>query len=73
MAKPKSERPSSRVHVWLFTEDWEFCKEKFGSTVGASKAVRLVLEHAVKNWKAKADAAARPLPDAELVGLEESD
>lgn len=53
----KSITPSSRRHIWVFDDDWEYLEKKFGpateSRFGVGPAIRQIIHLYVGNLRAK--------------------
>lgn len=46
--------PQVRKHIWIFKSDEEEIKLLFGSTIGESKAIRMMIRKCLQQIKAKA-------------------
>lgn len=53
----KIELPQSRRHVWMFDEDWEYLRSKYGGDVGPSQATRMIVHRWIQQLKEKEQAA----------------
>lgn len=66
----------TRVHLWVYTRDWERIKAYFGESLGPSKAARLMLRKFLDNLEAETELnAKRPksLTDEQSAGLFRND
>lgn len=53
----RSEIPSSRRHIWVYDEDWEFLEKMFGEALGTGKAIRNIIHNYVGNLQAREETA----------------
>ncbi len=59
-----------RVHIWLYTSDWEELKSLYGDSIGPSKFVRLVVRQALKRVREKTNVQ-RPHQSASTPSIDE--
>lgn len=62
---PREGEELKRIHLWLYTRDIDRLHALYGSTVGISKAVRLMVRKFLDNLEAKAAAIAEPVKGEE--------
>ena len=55
-----------RKHIWLSADDWEWLTEHFSKSIGASKAIRMIIAKFRKHIEAKAAAASRRPENEEI-------
>ncbi len=60
MPRDRTPLPSSRHHIMLFDEDWEFLNRAYGKpggmhAIGVSEAIRAIVHAKVVSLKAKAN------------------
>lgn len=64
---PKKEAEDvSRVHLWLYTADWEKMKTLFEPTIGPSKAIREIVRNFLRTLEAKVESVEHKLGDLDL-------
>jgi hypothetical protein len=58
---PREEEALARVHLWLYARDVQRLKDIYGSSVGVSKAARLMIRKFLNGLEARAaEEAASP-------------
>jgi hypothetical protein len=66
MARPSSDEPLVRAHVWLFASDVEWMRQTFGATLGTSQVIRALVRRTRKEIETKVDANGKPLAQVSL-------
>lgn len=66
----KTPLPQRRRHIFVFDEDWEYVRDRFGEELGLSNAIRNMIHRYVVNLRAQesrsVDAAAVRAPEQEI-------
>lgn len=67
---PKPSLPTSRHHIMLFDEDWDWLEAEYGpgghkSEVGISRAIRTIIHARVQGMKAKINGEIDKLRDVQ--------
>lgn len=66
MPRKREGDPQTRIHVWLFTSDWQELKSMYGDSIGPSKFVRLVVRRALRSVQDKANAKRKPMDTSSI-------
>lgn len=64
----KTPLPQTRRHIFVFDEDWEYVRDRFGEEMGQSNAIRMMIHRYVTNLRAQENRsvdAAAPAPEQE--------